>query len=63
MLLTDWYRPGGPKFPSQYGMVNYGEWCEKEVERLGDSGINAKVKRRRGLVCVWRTNKGLEGVK
>ena len=32
-LVSDWYSPNGQTFPSQYGHVTFGQWCQCEVKR------------------------------
>jgi len=38
--------PADELIQSQYGMLNYGKWCELEVGRLRRGGVRAQV------VCV-----------
>lgn len=38
--------PSDELIQSEYGLLNYGKWCEYEVGRLRRGGVNARV------VCV-----------
>ena len=49
--ITIW-QPPAPVLRSQFGLLPYGAWCQKEVERLEKAGQPATVVTEKGLVAV-----------
>ena len=53
--ITHWEVPDGAEFESQFGLGNYGFWCEKEAERMNKKGGQVRVKTdRKGLIAIVR---------
>ena len=42
-IITVWKKPHGDNFPSQYGIIDYAEWCACEQERMASRGRKTEI--------------------
>lgn len=43
IAITVYENPHGNKFPTQYGIVDFMEWCRLEISRMADHGRRVSV--------------------
>ena len=50
-LVTNWRQPF-EQMESEYGIVSYIEWCNREISRLTKKGIEYFLGQKKGSICI-----------